>query len=161
MNQANALKALECIITIFVKHNISYQIIGGFAVHLYGSTRPVDDIDIAIEAGGMEKIIHDIDKYIVVGPMHFVDEEYDLNPWVNLNVDGVKFDIFEITDAKHYEKTSGQFVPFDIVFEQSRCMSFGMLALNVMPREKLILYKSRLDGEVDKVDVAYLRSFSH
>ena len=48
MFQEKTVDALRWIVGILEKKNILYQISGGFAAKLYGSSRPLNDIDIDI-----------------------------------------------------------------------------------------------------------------
>jgi hypothetical protein len=62
--------ALRWIIGILDRHNIQYQITGGFAAKLYGSSREVNDIDIDICEKEFQKILSDISHYLIDGPAH-------------------------------------------------------------------------------------------
>lgn len=48
MFQEKTINALKWIIKILNSKNIPYQISGGFAAKMYGSIRPLNDIDIDI-----------------------------------------------------------------------------------------------------------------
>ncbi len=48
--------ALGWILRVFKKHGVPYQVCGGFAAHLYGATRPINDIDIDIPRDAFQMI---------------------------------------------------------------------------------------------------------
>ncbi len=68
-------EAFEWIITILVKHNVPYRVSGGFASRLYGSTRPLRDIDIEIPDSKFKEILPDIREFILEGPKRFIDKQ--------------------------------------------------------------------------------------
>lgn len=57
--------ALRWIVDVLRKHDIPFQITGGFAAHIYGATRPIADIDLDIPEGALEKILPEIQKYAI------------------------------------------------------------------------------------------------
>jgi len=48
--EEKTLNALNWIVGILTKHRIPYRIGGGLAAHVYGSPRPVNDIDLFQES---------------------------------------------------------------------------------------------------------------
>lgn len=46
--EEKTLNALRWIVGILNKHQVPYRIGGGFAAHIYGSNRPINDIDISL-----------------------------------------------------------------------------------------------------------------
>src|SRR3989344_3149994 len=67
-------EAFKWIINILKKHKIPYRISGGLAARIYGSKRPLRDIDIEIQDSDFKDIIPDIKKYIKEGPKNFKDK---------------------------------------------------------------------------------------
>ena len=74
----NTESAFKWIVGLLKKNNIPFQISGGFAARLYGSTRPLFDIDIDIPDNCFAKLIPFVQDYIVYGPKRFRDECWDL-----------------------------------------------------------------------------------
>src|SRR3990167_1552031 len=70
--------ALKWIIGVLEDNKITYQITGGFAAHIYGSTREVNDIDIDISEGSFQIILEDVRSKIVYGPCRYQDAKWDL-----------------------------------------------------------------------------------
>ena len=85
-------KALSWIIEILNRHKIDYQIAGGFAAKVYGSTRILNDIDIDISEKYFPVILTEINPYIIYGPSRFIDGKWDLE-LVTLNYNGQEIDI--------------------------------------------------------------------
>lgn len=145
------LSALKWIANIFEKHGVQYQVNGGFAAKLYGSPRPLNDIDFEISEKYFPIIMPEISEYITFGPARFKNGKWDLNLIV-LNYYGQSIDIggYEtgmMTNLKRtrWIKNEGEMKSDQIVFE-------GM-KLNIILPEELIAYKRELDGEHQAVDI--------
>lgn len=78
ITESKVIEALQWIVGILEKHNVPYQISGGFAARLYGATRPINDIDIDIAHDGFEKILPEVREYIFFGPADYKDEKWDI-----------------------------------------------------------------------------------
>jgi hypothetical protein len=78
MFKENTIEALRWVVDILKNNNVSFQLTGGFAAKLYGSTRELADIDIDIEENGFEKIFDEVKDYIIYGPKQYKDDNWDL-----------------------------------------------------------------------------------
>lgn len=76
MQRAKA--ALIWITDILKKHEISFQIAGGLAARVYGSTRPLEDIDIDMPEEAFDIIKNDVSDFIIYGPEQFKSDQWDL-----------------------------------------------------------------------------------
>lgn len=109
--------ALRWILEILERHEIEYQITGGFAAKLYGSLCELHDIDIDIPNASMQKILPDVAEYITYGPAHFRDAKWDMQ-LITLNYKGQEIDIggidtLRISNKRRTERqstTSSQFL---------------------------------------------------
>jgi len=98
---SNPEEALKWIVGIFNKHNVPFQIAGGFAARAHGSKRDLRDIDIFIPPDGFEKIFPDVKQYLVSGPNHRIGGHF-LGCYL--------FEIKKIfPDVKQYMKEFGQY----------------------------------------------------
>lgn len=71
-------EALIWIINILNKHKIPYMITGGYAARIYGSNRPLADIDIDVSDKSLYKIIPSVQKFISHGPNRYKDNNWDI-----------------------------------------------------------------------------------
>jgi hypothetical protein len=143
--------ALIWITDILNKYQVPFQISGGFAAKMYGSPRPLNDIDIDIPKEKFEKILEDVKEYIVEGPEDYRDEKWDLY-LMTLNYHGQEIDIGS-ADIKIYDSAAGVWIPFTTNFEKSVWKEVAGIKVPVMPKEELVFYKKYLDGDHQKVDI--------
>ena len=79
MNSSEKVEnAFKWIVLIFENKNIPFVVTGGFAAKIYGSPRPLNDIDIDIHDTDFSLIKDDILPYVIFGPDHYHDERWDL-----------------------------------------------------------------------------------
>lgn len=145
-------KALIWITDILNKHNISFQISGGFSAKIYGSPRPLNDIDIDIPEYGFEKIVDEVKEYIVFGPEHYVDEKWDLM-LMTLNYFGQEIDIGGSENLKIFDEKNNKWLPFPTDFNKVVYFVVAGIKVPVIPKEDLIEYKSYLNGDHQKIDI--------
>jgi len=92
MENKNTEGALKWIVGILNEHKIPFQIIGGFAAGIYGSSRPLNDIDIAIPENKIKQVVADVKDYIIRRPERYIDENFDLI-LMTLRFEGQEIDI--------------------------------------------------------------------
>lgn len=97
------INALKWIVGILNKHNVPYRIGGGFAAHVYGSTRPVNDIDISLSGIYFPIIMSDISEYIEYNLKHYSDEKWDCDG-LTLNYHGQEIDMTDIDTLRMSNK---------------------------------------------------------
>ena len=88
----NTEEALKWIVGILHQENIPFQIAGGFAARLYGSDRPLYDIDIEIHDEDFGKLLAFVKEKIIYGPGRYKDETFELL-LMTLQYDGQAIDI--------------------------------------------------------------------
>ena len=149
-------KALRWILGILEKHKVTYQISGGFAAKLHGATRELADIDIEVPHEVFSKIMDEVKPFIFWGPTRFQDENWDL-VYAKIEYGGQKVDItdggsLKIIDGKTKEVVLRKIDFSDFIEKEI----FGM-RVKVIPKEKLIRYKSVLGRDVDKLDIEQMK----
>lgn len=92
MKSNKVKEALIGITNILKKHNIPFQIAGGLAAQVYGSTRKLMDIDIDIPEEGFEKIQKEVASFITFGLDRFKSDIWDLQ-LMALNYCGQEIDL--------------------------------------------------------------------
>lgn len=159
----NLKNALFWIIGILNKHNISYVISGGFSSYLYGSQRPINDIDIDIKNNDMSLIINEAKEYITYSHQRYKNKKWDLD-LITLNYNGQEIDISGGTDLKLYDDYLQKWLDVPTDFTKVRKIIFDGLELNVIEPKNLLDYKLILDqndegGIHQKIDIEALKKF--
>jgi hypothetical protein len=148
----NTEAAFKWIVGLLHKYQIPFQITGGFAGKIYGSTRPLNDIDIDIPDKDFSKILEDIREFIIYGPAHFIDERWDCE-LMTLKFDGQEIDISGATEMKICDARTGEWRQMPTDFTKSVQKEIYGLTVPVISPQDLITYKSMLIGEHQKVDI--------
>lgn len=156
------ISAIRWIANILEAENIPYQISGGFAAHVYGATRPVNDIDIVIPEKDFAKLYERTKEYKTFGPARFKDAKWD-SELMTLNYYGQEIDIggaetSRITMKDEQGKDTDRWIDLVTDFSKSVMMDFDGMKLPLEPKESLIAYKRHLNGEHQKQDVAVLEN---
>jgi len=151
----NAKKALIWITTILKNHGIAFQITGGLAARVYGSTRELVDIDIDIPENDFDKIKDEVTPFIVFGPDYFKSEHWDLF-LMTLNYHGQEIDLSGAYQTKIYDHKNKRWVTLTTDFSKVNSMNIDGLKLPVIERRELIAYKKILSRPVDLLDLEYL-----
>lgn len=143
--EEKTLKALHYITSILDKHKIPYRIGGGFAAHIYGSERPVNDIDISLSGKYFDLIIPEIKEYIKSGPKYYLGEKWDCN-YISINYNGQDIDMTDVDTLRMSNKeltkwfqTKDSFRKFPNVIKEVD----GIEVLLIDPRD-LVAYKKEL-----------------
>lgn len=155
----NTKGAFKWIVELLHEHSIPFQISGGFAARLYGSTRELADTDIGIPDDRFEELLPEVKKYIIYGPEHYLDDEWDLK-LMTLKYENQKIDIAGRDEIKIFDKTNKVWVPAhrDLTVSEGREV-YGIM-VPVIPKEALIAYKKKIMREVDILDVQALENLN-
>lgn len=151
-------KALKWIVAILKKHSVPFQISGGFAAHIYGSKRPVNDIDLDVPEKKLQTIVADVEKYITFGPGRFQDDKWDLDIIV-LNYEGQMIDISGAYTTKIYDEKKRKWENYPSKFETAHIKNVYGIQVPVMDPKYLIEYKKILNGEHQKVDIHAVENY--
>lgn len=150
--------ALRWIVSVLRKHNTTFQVSGGYAAHIYGAKRPVNDIDIDVPDENMESLLPDIQRYIIFGPAQYKDAKWDLQ-LITLNYNGQEIDIGGAFGAKIFNNETMCWVAVPAKLEAAQIhMVYGMKIPVVCPQD-LITYKKLLSGEHQKVDIIAVQEY--
>ncbi len=147
---------LASIIENFESRGIPYQVTGGIAGNVHGSTWPPHDIDLEIGAADFETVAKLFDTEMIQPPHHFLGEEFDL--WLmTLSIDGIDVDINSAEECYLITK-DGRRVLCAIDLGKSERLQFLGLELMVQPLEDLIAYKQLIGRTKDVADLSALRA---
>lgn len=158
--EQKTINALKWIVEVLDKHSISYRIGGGFAAHVYGSNRPVNDIDISLSGTHFPTIASEVTEYITAGPKHYSNEKWDCDT-LSLNYHGQEIDITDIDtllmsnkEKTEWFQTKELFRKFDTVLTEVA----GITVSLIDPRD-LVAYKKHLDGDHQLVDIEAVQKY--
>lgn len=153
MLEKKTISALKWILGIINSRNIPYQISGGLAAKIYGSKRPLNDIDIDIPEEDFDKIIESVSPYIIYGPAYYQDGKWDLL-LMTLNFNGQEIDISGAFEVKVSNKDRTAWIPIPADLSDIVDMDIEEgLTVNVSSPSRVIAYKQHLDGEHQKEDI--------
>jgi len=155
--EEKTINALRWIISVFDKHNIPYRIGGGFAAKMYGSPRPLNDIDFGIPEKYFSTILPDVSKYITHGPKHYKDAKWDCE-LITLSYHDQEIDISGTNTIKMSNKERTKWISLD---ESSKTLDMNVEGINikVMNPVGLIEYKKELDGDHQLVDIKAVENY--
>lgn len=153
-NKQNTKEALRWIVKILRKRHVSFQISGGLAAQLHGSSRPLVDIDIDIPQKKFDAILPDVKACLIFGPQRFKDKQWDLF-LMTLNYKGQRIDIGS-AEAKIYNAMTKKWESNSINFKRSQRKKLYGLLVPIMRKEDLIKFKKMLDRPVDRKDLIEL-----
>lgn len=147
-----ASKALHWIVDILRQHQIPFQVAGGLAARVYGSTRELDDIDIDIPEESFAMIQSVVQPYIIFGPEKFNDEHWNIF-LMTLDYHGQKIDLGGAYQTKIFNQQTEQWE--ELISDLSRAKLSKVLGIEVpvISLKELIAYKTKIAREVDIADV--------
>jgi hypothetical protein len=153
------VNALHWIVGIFNKHNVSYRIGGGFAAKMYGSPRPLGDIDFGLSEKYFQIILPEISQYITFCPTHWNgDGKWDCEmmclSYHDQEIDISGTDILKMSNKERtswIDRSSSSFdtVDFDI----------DGITVKVMNPHELVKYKKELDGGHQLFDIKAIQKY--
>lgn len=151
----NTEAAFRWIVGLLTKHNIPFQIAGGFAARAYGAERELYDIDFDIPEADVEKILPEIKPYLVYGPTQYKDDHWNLL-LLTLSYEGQRIDISSAHDAKKFDAAAQAWVSARVDLDTFQMMEVYGIMVPLIPKATLIEYKKKLGRDVDREDVKAL-----
>ncbi|MFH1770782.1 MAG: hypothetical protein ABH828_04455 [archaeon] len=148
-------EAFTWIVNLLRSHEIPFLISGGFAANIYGSNRPLADIDIEIPNEKIFEIQNKVQKHIIYGPERYKDEEFDLL-LLTLKYEGQEIDICGADSKKLYDKQTKEWVEEKTDLTKATNKKVYDIIVPVIPLESLIGYKKVISRDVDIQDVKNL-----
>lgn len=148
--------ALKWIVNILHKYNIPFQIGGGFAARMYGVKRELADIDIAVPTDKLSEILSEVKDYITYDLKHYLDEKWDCTG-MTIVYKGQEIDFVGAQGKKIFDEINKQWIALENDFLNNEYKNIYGLTVPLMPKEKLIEYKSILKRDVDLLDLEELK----
>jgi predicted nucleotidyltransferase len=144
--------ALKWIINLLDMNKISYQIVGGLAAKTYGASRELADIDLYVSGKDFKKICNLAKDFITWGPKIWKSEEWDCE-FVKILYNEQKIEIGNSDNTKRYDSEKHKWIKENINYEKYVLKKFLDIKIKVIPKDKLIEYKRKLNREVDIIDI--------
>lgn len=154
MNES-VYRAMSWLKAILDGQGVRYQIVGGFAAHLHGGSRPIADIDLYIEKEDVHALLPFFQPFVSKPLKHYREEGWDLE-YLQLIYENQKIEIGLSPGTKIFNTSSQQWVSLDVDLAESVQRDFHGLALPVININSLIEYKRVLNREVDRIDIREL-----
>jgi hypothetical protein len=154
--ETNTKNALEWIVGVLRKNEIPFQITAGLAAKVYGSNRPLFDIDIDVPETNIPDIVREVKEYITKGPYHLQDDFFDLT-LLTLEYQGQPIDLGGAYEVKIRNKETGEWIEYPTDFRKSENHTIYGVDVPVVTKEELIHYKSLVARPTDLEDVKQLK----
>ena len=154
MNES-VYRAMSWLKAILDGQGVRYQIVGGFAAHLHGGSRPIADIDLYIKKEDVNTLLPFFQPFVSKPLKHYREEGWDLE-YLQLIYENQKIEIGLSPGTKIFNTSSQQWVSLDVDLAESVQRDFHGLALPVININSLIEYKRVLNREVDRIDIREL-----
>lgn len=154
MNES-VYRAMSWLKAILDGQEVRYQIVGGFAAHLHGGSRPIADIDLYIEKEDVNALLPFFLPFVSKPLKHYREEGWDLE-YLQLIYENQKIEIGLTPGTQIFNTSSQQWVSLDVDLAESVQRDFHGLALPVININSLIEYKRVLNREVDRIDIKEL-----
>ena len=135
--------ALEWLLPLLAAHGNRYHITGGFAAHLYGARRPVDDIDIDAPRTVIDALAPLVAEIIIFGPRRYRDSTWDID-LMTLNFQGQVIDLTAIEDGRIMNKWTGQWDELVMHLDDVEVLSYAGMSIRVQNRRDLAGYKGKI-----------------
>lgn len=151
-------EAFHWIVDILEKRDVPFQISGGLAAKVYGSSRELADIDVDVPEKEFEKILPDVKNYIIFGPARYKDENWDL--WLmTLRYCEQEIDISGAHEAQIFDKINNDWFWLQTDFSKSNLQEIFGILVPVVAKKELVEYKSRLRRDVDLIDIKEISNY--
>ena len=137
------------------KQKIPFRISGGLAVNAYGSKRKLYDIDIDVPDNALKRLLPSFKKFKVNGPKHYRDKEWDVN-YLSINYKGQDVDLIGSNSQRIFNKNTLFWENLRISFTNIPKKNIFGLFVPIIPKNKLIEYKSKIKRSVDIIDIKEL-----
>ena len=151
--EQNVAAALAWIVGILSEHKIPFQVTGGLAARLYGSTRPLADIDLDVPEESLPVLAGLLDGHTVFGPARVRDQEWDIT-LLTVSYAGWSIDLGGAYQTRIFDRAAQSWVPVRTDLKTAVRLEVFGIAVAVVAKDDLVAYKRRLNREVDRIDVA-------
>lgn len=148
----NTEKAFRWVVGLLKENKIPFQISGGFAARIYGSDRPLYDIDIEVPDKFFKKLLPLVKDYVIYGPQRAKDDTFDVL-LITLDYSGQKIDISGCETDKLFNRETKQWESCGTKINDVVEKEFYGLNVPVIKWQDLVAYKKKSGRPTDLEDV--------
>ncbi len=158
--EGKTIQALTWVVGILNRLEVPYRIGGGFAAHVYGSSRPINDVDISLSGKFFPAIVAEVKDYITAGPKHYSNEKWDCDT-LSLNYHGQEIDMTDIDTLRmsNKERTEWFYTKDRYRKYPNRTLNIEGTSVSLIDPRDLVAYKRELDGDHQLVDIASVEEY--
>lgn len=131
---------------------IPFQVTGDVAAVAHGGTRPVRHVEVFIAAAHVPALVRQARDRVADYPWRRRDDAWD-RVALSLVHDGVTIEVCIVEAASFREAATGEWRDAAVDPAASVTMTVWDVETPVMPRERLVDQKRRLDREIDRQDL--------
>jgi len=153
----NTEEAYKWIVGLLHQENIPFQISGGFAARLYGSDRPLYDIDIEIHDEDFAKLLPFVKEKIIYGPDRYKDETFELL-LMTLKYDGQEIDICGCDSDLLFNQETKEWESCGTDIAKAVEKEVYGVKVPIVAWQNLVAYKKKIRRPTDLEDVMNIES---
>jgi hypothetical protein len=147
--------ALKWIVEELERRDIPFALVGGVAANAYGTTRPLNDIDIDVPERFLPVLAEELKSFRTFGPERSISDCFDCQ-LLGFSYKGQEIELSGAEGLLIRDTSSEKWVPWPTdLSEVERRIVLG-LTVPVMGRKQLIEYKRFAGRATDLMDVSEL-----
>lgn len=150
--------ALQWISDLLKEQDIPFVVCGGLAAIAYGSTRPLNDIDLFVPRQHFQQVISAASDHISKPAKRGREEGWHLE-YIQFMYEGTKVEVGNAEQAEIFDSDSSEWKTLAIDFSRVNDVEVLGVKVPVMKVEDLISYKKKLDRPVDREDIAQIKRY--
>jgi hypothetical protein len=149
----NTEGAFKWIVGLLMQNNIPFQISGGFAARLYGSERPLFDIDIDIDGKEFDKLLPLAKDHTLSGPTRYRSDSFDVE-LLTLEYQGQRIDLSSSNNSKIFNPVKKEWQACETNYNIFTEHVIYGLNVPVITWQELVEYKGIIRRPTDIEDIA-------
>lgn len=149
---AEALAWIDCRLR---ELDVPFQVVGGLAALAHGASRELNDIDVYVPEGALERLLPELREHHSRGPVRYRDDRWDCY-FMEVHRAGEEIELAEAPRTRYRRGPDHPWREAEVDFGASVPREVFGVEVPVMPLEQLVAYKRHLDRPVDRHDVQSL-----
>jgi hypothetical protein len=127
---------------------------------VYGSNRPVNDIDISLSGRYFDVIVPEVTEFITAGPKHYSNEKWDCDV-LSLNYHGQDIDMTDIDTLRMSNKAKTEWFNTRDRYRKypNKVVEVEGVVVSLIDPRDLAAYKKELDGDHQLVDIEAVEKY--
>lgn len=153
--EARIAEALAWIVSRLRELDVPFQVVGGLAATAHGAPRELNDIDIYVPEGALERLRPELERHLAGGPRRHRDEHWDCY-FMELRYAGEEIELAEAGRTRYRRGVGHPWHAAGVDFGRPVHREVFGVRVPVMAARELVAYKRRLNRPVDREDVRAL-----